>query len=200
MRSPTGDCVLPGLLRSALRALACKSWACRPWQARSPGQGSPGVLAPLRLTHPRTTASFLCVPKARNRKKGHPGLPCREAPMPRVHDCMDAGGRAAPGAVAEGRTGAACATHAYFPCGAPALGPRLRRSAQGPFFAPAFPASLESPGLAVRGEPVRRDDHPPDCHLCPSHPCAWCGRAVSLPRPGGRVLRLRAALGLSKGV
>ncbi len=33
-----------------------------------------------------------------------------------------------------------------------------------------------------------------------AHPCAWPGRAVSLPRPFGRVLRLRAPLGLSKGV
>ena len=56
-------------------------------------------------------------------------------------------------------------------------------SGQGTFFAPACPAPLESPGLAVRGEPVRRDDRPLDSHLFPSHPCAWPGRAESLPRP-----------------
>jgi hypothetical protein len=63
-----GDYVLTGLLRFALRALACKSRACRPWQARSPGQGSPGALAPLRLTHPRTTGS-LCSPKDTRRER-----------------------------------------------------------------------------------------------------------------------------------
>ncbi len=78
LESPDGDYLLPGLLRFALRALACKSSACRPWQARSPGKGSPGPFAHLRLTHPCTTGSFLCVPKARNRKKGHPGLYARK--------------------------------------------------------------------------------------------------------------------------
>ncbi len=78
LESPDGDYLLPGLPRSALPALACKSCACRPWQARSPGQESTGLLAHLRLTHPRTTGSFLCVPKERNRKKGHPGLCARK--------------------------------------------------------------------------------------------------------------------------
>jgi hypothetical protein len=32
------------------------------------------------------------------------------------------------------------------------------------------------------------------------HPWPWPGRAVSLPRPFGRVLRLHASLGLSKGI
>ena len=100
----------------------------------------------------------------------------------------------------QGRTGAACTPHGYFPCGVPALGPRLRRSAQGPFFAPAFPASLESPGLAVRGEPVRRDDRPLDCHLCPSHPCAWGERGGSFPRQFVLAPRLHPSLGLSKGI
>ncbi len=56
-------------------------------------------------------------------------------------------------------------------------------SRKGTFFAPAFPAPLESPGLAVRGEPVRRDDRPLDSHLFPSHPCAWPGRVEFFPRP-----------------
>ncbi len=40
----TDDYLLTGLLRSALRALACKSCACRPWQARSAGQRFTGPL------------------------------------------------------------------------------------------------------------------------------------------------------------
>ncbi len=115
-----------GLLRSALPALACKSCACRPWQARSPGQESTGLLAHLRLTHPRTTGSFLCMPKARSRKKRHPGLCARE--------------------------------------------PR------------GFPRSV-----LVSDDPRK------------GHPWPWPGRARSLSRPCGRVLRLRASLGLSKG-
>ena len=79
-----------------------------------------------RLTHPRTTGSFLCVPKARNRKKGHPGLCARE----------------------------------------------LR----------GFPRSV-----LVSDGPRK------------GHPWPWPGRARSLSRPCGRVLRLRASLGLSKG-
>ncbi len=62
---------------------------------------------------------------------------------------------------------------------------RLRRSAQGPFFAPAFPALLERPVRTVRGEPVqpgnpraapsllrlgvRRNERPPDTRLYPAH-------------------------------
>ncbi len=68
------------------------------------------------------------------------------------------------------------------PVGYPVRLGRLRGSGQGTFCAPACPAPLESPGLAVRGEPVRRDDRPLDSHLFPSHPCAWPGRAESLPR------------------
>ncbi len=34
-----------------------------------------------------------------------------------------------------------------------------------------IPSSLESPGLAVRGKPVQRDEGPPDLHLSPLHPC-----------------------------
>ncbi len=92
--------------------------------------------------------------------------------MPRVHDCMDAGGRAAPGAVAEGRTGAACAPHVYFICGVPSLRTPLRRSAQGPFFAPAFPASLERPGRPVRGARARRGGDSPDPRLLSGSPLA----------------------------
>jgi hypothetical protein len=118
------------------------------------------TLAFSRLTHPRTTGSFLCVPKEKNRKKGHPGLPCREAPMPRV----------------QGRTGAACAPHREFRCGVPSLEACLGGSGQGPFFAPAFSASLESPGFAFRGEPARRDDGSLDRRLFPPRPCPWPGR------------------------
>ncbi len=35
-----------------------------------------------------------------------------------------------------------------------------------------IPGSRESPGLAVRGKPVQRDEGPPDLHLSPLHPCA----------------------------
>ncbi len=92
--------------------------------------------------------------------------------MPRVHDCMDAGGRAAPGAVAEGRTGAACAPHVYFICGVPSLRTPLRRSAPGPFFAPAFPAALERPVRTVRGARARRGGDSPDPRLLSGLPLA----------------------------
>jgi hypothetical protein len=97
------------------------------------------TLAFSRLTRPRTRGSFLCVPKERNRKKGHPGL---------------------------------CAPHGYFPCGVPSLRPRLRRSAQGPFFAPAFPAALESPVRTVRGSPARRGGDSLDPRLLSGSPLA----------------------------
>ncbi len=119
--------------------------------------------------HPRTTGSFLCVPKARNRKKGHPGLPCREAPMPRV----------------QGRTGGACAPKT----GVPALIGRLRRFAQGTgpcAWGERGLAALRSPCscLQVRGSPsvaspfcgtkvhrtfvLIRFTHAPPLRACPS--------------------------------
>ena len=63
-----------------------------PWQARLadarlvPAHPPPyegGTVSPtgdylLSGFHPRTTSSFLCVPKERNRKKRHPGLCARE--------------------------------------------------------------------------------------------------------------------------
>ncbi len=115
---------------------------------------------------PRTTGFFLCVPKERNRKKGHPGL---------------------------------CAPHGFCPCGVPSLEACLSGSEQGPFFAPAFPASLERPVRTVRGAPARRGGDSLDPRLSPARPCPWHGRAVSLPRPFGPALRLRPSLGLSKG-
>ena len=141
-RSPCSRLQILGLPSCA--TLSCCAWktgADHPWPARSPGQGSTGPLASLRLTHgkpvrrtldfsrlthPRTTGSFLCVPKARNRKKGHPGLCARK--------------------------------------------PR------------GFPRS------AFVSDGPRK-----------GHPWPWPGRARSLSRPCGRVLRLRASLGLSKG-
>ncbi len=67
---------------------------------------------------------------------------------------------------------------------------RLRGSWQGPFFAPAFPASLESPVRTVRGAPARRGGDSLDPRLSPARPCAWPGRAESLPRPFRPALRL----------
>ncbi len=125
--SPTGEYLLTGLLRSALRALACKSCACRPWQARSPGQGSPGVLAPRRLLHPRTTASLSLRAQSKEPQERAPRTSVQGgtyAASARLHGRRTTAGmqeleqrrsgcrgRAAPGAVAEGRTGAACAPH-----------------------------------------------------------------------------------------
>ncbi len=111
--------------------------------------------------------------------------------MPRVHDCMDAGGRAAPGAVAEGRTGAACAPHVYFICGVPSLRTPLRRSAQGPFFAPAFPASLERPGRPVRGARARRGGDSPDPRLLSGLPLALA-RTRALLRSALRALACKS--------
>ncbi len=42
-----------------------------------------------------------------------------------------------------------------------------------PFFAVAVPATLESPGRAVRGTPVHRAKGPPDPWQCPGSPVAW---------------------------
>jgi hypothetical protein len=92
-----------------------------------------------------------------------------------------------------------CAPHVYPTCGVPSLGACLRRSAQGPFFAAAVPAPLERPVRTVRGAPARRGGDSLDPRLLPACPWPWPGRAVSFPRPFGRVLRLRASLGLSKG-
>ncbi len=50
----------------------------------------------------------------------------------------------------------------------------------------SLPLSLlrsKARGSPSGGEPVRRDNSPLDSHLFPSHPCAWPGRAESLPRP-----------------
>ncbi len=77
--SPTGDYLLSGLLRFALRALACKPGARRAWRARSPGQASTGRLAVSGSPTPVPRVPFFCVPKERNRKKGHPGLCARKS-------------------------------------------------------------------------------------------------------------------------
>ena len=37
-----------------------------------------------------------------------------------------------------------------------------------------YPASLERPGFAVRGGPVRRDKGPLDLRLIPAYPCSAC--------------------------
>ncbi len=60
-----------------------------------------------------------------------------------------------------------------------------------PFLASSVLASLESPGLALRGSPVRRDDSSLDCHLCPAHPCAL-GEPSELTAERGHPPRLRA--------
>ncbi len=70
--SPTGDYLLSGLLRFALRAFACKSWACRPWQARSPGQASTGRLAVSGSPTPVPRVPFFACPKKGTERKGTP--------------------------------------------------------------------------------------------------------------------------------
>ncbi len=70
--SPTGDYLLSGLLRFALRAFACKSWACRPWQARSPGQASTGRLAVSGSPTPVRRPPFFACPKKGTERKGTP--------------------------------------------------------------------------------------------------------------------------------
>ncbi len=76
-------------------------------------------------------------------------------------------------------------------------GPLARRSAQKvrprPFLASAVLASLESPGLALRDSPVRRDDSSLDCHLCPSHPCAWGERGLAALRSPCSRLQVRGS-------
>ncbi len=65
-----------------------------------------------------------------------------------------------------------------------------------PFFAVAVPASLESPGRAVRGTPVHRAKGPPDPWQCPGSPVAWAfagttvHRTVVFLRPTHRTLAL----------
>ncbi len=70
--SPTGDYLLSGLLRFALRAFACKSWACRSWQARSPGQASTGRLAVSGSPTPVPRVPFFACPKKGTERKGTP--------------------------------------------------------------------------------------------------------------------------------
>ncbi len=69
---PTGEYVPTGLLRSALRALACKSWACLPALRFPAALGRPGqtirglpvrrTLDFSRLTHPRTREGLCRLP------------------------------------------------------------------------------------------------------------------------------------------
>ncbi len=68
----------------------------------------------------------------------------------------------------------------------------LRGSAEGPFFAPAFPASLERPVRTVRGARARRGGDSLDPRLSPARPCPCGGRGGSFPRP----LRARASSAL----
>ncbi len=65
-----------------------------------------------------------------------------------------------------------------FGCALPAsLGHRPK-----PFFAPAVPATLESPGRAVRGTPVHRAKGPPDPLQCSGSPVAWAFAGTSVHR------------------
>ncbi len=68
----------------------------------------------------------------------------------------------------------------------------LRGSAEGPFFAPAFPASLESPVRTARGARARRGGDSLDPRLSPARPCPCGGRGGSFPRP----LRARSSFAL----
>ncbi len=54
----------------------------------------------------------------------------------------------------------------------------LRGSAEGPLFAPAFPASLERPVRTVRGAPARRGGDSLDPRLSPARPCPCGGRGA----------------------
>ncbi len=51
-----------------------------------------------------------------------------------------------------------------------------------PFFAVAVPATLESPGRAVRGTPVHRAKGPPDPLQCSGSPMAWAFAGTSVHR------------------
>ena len=51
-----------------------------------------------------------------------------------------------------------------------------------PFFAVAVPATLESPGRAVRGTPVHRAKGPPDPLQCSGSPAAWVFAGTTVHR------------------